>query len=99
MGVTLLKQVALSPSVLSTVVVQPYDIDIGKEFVIVGNDAIVKCQVPSFVADWVSIIGWTASDDELKSMTQENSQGNQLEGSQETDLLSNKISIKVQQKD
>ena len=72
---------ALSPSILSTVVVQPYDIDIGKEFVIVGNDAIVKCQVPSFVADWVSIIGWTASDDELKSMTQENSQGNQLEGS------------------
>ena len=60
-------------------VVQPYDIDIGKEFVIVGNDAIVKCQVPSFVADWVSIIGWTSSDDELKSLTQENSQGNLLE--------------------
>ena len=47
----------------------------GKEYVIVGKDAIMKCQVPSFVADFVSIISWSTSDDELKSLTQENSKG------------------------
>jgi hypothetical protein len=56
-------------------VIQAYEIDIGKEFVILGNDAIMKCQLPSFVADTVAIVSWVASDNELKSLTQENSQG------------------------
>ena len=60
----------------STVVIQPYETDVGKEYVILGNDALMKCQIPSFVADSVSVFSWTSSEDELKFYTQENAQGN-----------------------
>lgn len=63
-------------TLLSTVVIQPYETDVGKEYVILGNDALMKCQIPSFVADSVSVFSWTSSEDELKSYTHENSQGN-----------------------
>ena len=29
-----------------------------EEYVIVGNDAILKCKIPSFVADFVSVVSW-----------------------------------------
>ena len=29
-----------------------------EEYVIVGNDAIMKCKIPSFVADFVSVVNW-----------------------------------------
>jgi hypothetical protein len=29
-------------------VIQPYETDVGKEYAIVGNDAIMKCQVSLF---------------------------------------------------
>ena len=29
-----------------------------EEYVIVGNDAIMKCKIPSFVADFVSVVSW-----------------------------------------
>lgn len=29
-----------------------------KEFAIRGNAAIIKCQVPSYVADFVNVISW-----------------------------------------
>ena len=29
-----------------------------EEYVIVGNDVIMKCKVPSFVADFVSVLSW-----------------------------------------
>jgi len=32
------------------------------EYVILGNTAVVKCKVPSFVADFVSVESWTSSD-------------------------------------
>jgi hypothetical protein len=32
------------------------------ESVIHGNDAILKCSIPSFVADFVSISGWIDSE-------------------------------------
>ena len=39
--------------------VQPsYEIDVFKENVILGNDAIFKCQIPSFVADFVQVDSW-----------------------------------------
>ena len=53
-----------------------YETDVAKEYVILGNDAIMKCSIPSFVADFVSVMGWTLSDDEIKLFTQENSKGN-----------------------
>lgn len=45
-------------------VVQYYDIDIPKEFAIRGNAAIMKCQIPSFVADFVEVISWHTDQDE-----------------------------------
>lgn len=32
------------------------------EYVILGNTAVIKCKVPSFVADFVSIESWVSSD-------------------------------------
>ena len=53
-----------------------YETDVAKEYVILGNDAIMKCSIPSFVTDFVSVMGWTLSDDDIKLYTQENSKGN-----------------------
>ena len=33
-----------------------------ESYVILGNDALVKCDIPSFVTDLVQIIGWTDSE-------------------------------------
>lgn len=38
---------------------QYYDAEIIKEYVMKGNSAIIKCSIPSFVADFVSVVGWT----------------------------------------
>lgn len=29
-----------------------------EEYVILGNDALLKCKIPSFVSDFVSVISW-----------------------------------------
>ena len=36
-----------------------------EEYVIVGNDAIVKCKIPSFVADFVSVVGWQDNEEKV----------------------------------
>ncbi|XP_039283578.1 Down syndrome cell adhesion molecule-like protein Dscam2 isoform X43 [Nilaparvata lugens] len=47
------------------VVSQSYETDVNKEYAIRGNAAVLKCQVPSFVADFVSVVSWhTDSGDE-----------------------------------
>lgn len=33
-----------------------------KEYVMKGNSAIMKCSVPSFVSDYVSVVGWVDED-------------------------------------
>lgn len=33
------------------------------EYVIKGNTAVLKCNIPSFVADFVRVDAWVASDD------------------------------------
>ncbi|VEN44083.1 unnamed protein product [Callosobruchus maculatus] len=47
------------------VVKQFYDIDVNKEYAIRGNAAILKCQIPSFVADFVSVISWHTDQNEV----------------------------------
>lgn len=37
---------------------QEYQTDVTPEYVIKGNAAIVKCLIPSFVADFVSVQSW-----------------------------------------
>ncbi|MPC65833.1 hypothetical protein E2C01_059970 [Portunus trituberculatus] len=47
------------------VVFQPYDSDVNKEYVIRGNSAIMKCSIPSFVADFVSVTAWVTDQGEI----------------------------------
>ena len=40
------------------VVSQEYSTKAEDEYVIVGNDVLMKCKVPSFVSDQVTVINW-----------------------------------------
>ncbi|XP_058460396.1 cell adhesion molecule Dscam2 isoform X45 [Malaya genurostris] len=55
------------------VVQQYYEADVNKEHVILGNSAILKCLIPSFVADFVDVISWT--DEENTYIYSEESNG------------------------
>jgi len=44
------------------VVLQNYITGAEDEYVILGNTAVIKCKVPSFVTDFVSIESWMSSD-------------------------------------
>ncbi|XP_069356509.1 cell adhesion molecule Dscam1 isoform X35 [Maniola hyperantus] len=46
------------------VVAQNYDTDVNKEYVIMGNSIILKCQVPSFVADFIEVMSWHTDENE-----------------------------------
>jgi hypothetical protein len=43
-------------------IVQPYETDVPAEYVLLGNDVIFKCKIPSFVDDFVTIINWIDSE-------------------------------------
>lgn len=43
---------------------QLYDTDVNKAYVIRGNAAVLKCEIPSFVADFVSVVSWHTDQDE-----------------------------------
>lgn len=41
-----------------TVVLQSYESEVGNEYVIRGNSALIKCGIPSYVADLVAVEAW-----------------------------------------
>lgn len=45
-----------------TVVNQYYEAEVVSEYVIRGNTAVLKCNIPSFVADFVRVETWVGSD-------------------------------------
>lgn len=45
-------------NVCFTVVIQPYEAEADNEYVIRGNSVVMKCEIPSFVADFVSVTMW-----------------------------------------
>ena len=47
---------------LFSVTNQRYEINISPESIIVGNDAIFKCSIPSFVTDFVFVDAWIDSE-------------------------------------
>lgn len=47
--------------VLLIVVAQSYEIEADNEYVIRGNSAVMKCEVPSFVSDFVDVELWQDS--------------------------------------
>lgn len=44
---------------------QAHEIDAGKEYVIRGNSALVKCQFPSFMAEHLHVESWLIDESEL----------------------------------
>ena len=40
------------------VITQEYETNAEREYVIIGNTALMKCEIPSFVADFVSVESW-----------------------------------------
>ena len=50
--------------ILFSVVGQEYQSEIISEHVILGNDVLFKCSIPSFVADFVQVDAWIDSDAE-----------------------------------
>ena len=44
------------------VVSQEYETRVSDEFVMLGNDVMVKCLLPSFVSDIVAVEGWITSE-------------------------------------
>lgn len=47
---------------LSIVVSQFYITEAENEYVIKGNSAVMKCKIPSFVADFVHVEAWVDED-------------------------------------
>jgi hypothetical protein len=45
-----------------TVVTQYYEAEVVSEYVIRGNTAVLKCNIPSFVADFVKVEAWVDSN-------------------------------------
>lgn len=43
---------------------QAYDVKFWEEYVLRGNAAILKCQIPSFVSEYVSVNSWIISEDD-----------------------------------
>ncbi|XP_064091662.1 cell adhesion molecule Dscam1-like [Macrobrachium nipponense] len=58
------------------VVAQDYETDADKEYVIKGNNAIMKCEIPSFVADFVSVQAWVDGDGRSYTPAQDGRYGN-----------------------
>lgn len=49
---------------LKIVVTQYYEADSSKEHVIRGNAGIIKCVLPSFIADFLDVVSWHTDQDE-----------------------------------
>lgn len=57
---------ANSFSVTISVVAQAYDANfMQQEYVIRGNSALMKCHLPAFVGDFVSVVSWFYGDEEI----------------------------------
>ena len=45
-----------------SVAMQSYRVDVGVAQVILGNEVLLKCDIPSFVTDFVSVSDWVDSE-------------------------------------
>ena len=41
---------------------QLYHVTVPDDSVIVGNDVVIKCNIPSFVTDFLSVVAWVNSE-------------------------------------
>lgn len=61
------------PRPFIAVVHQYYQSEVNNEYVIRGNAAILKCSIPSFVAEFVQVVGW--QDDQGNSFNPDEDNG------------------------
>ena len=70
----LLTKIELLQSIsLVSVAMQTYRVDVGVAQVIIGNEVLLKCDIPSFAADFVSVNAWI--DSEGHSYSRDNHMG------------------------
>ena len=43
---------------------QSYKTGASEEYIITGNDALIKCNIPSFMSDFVRVTSWVSSEGE-----------------------------------
>lgn len=55
----------VSPQPPHAVVQQFYESEVNNEYVIRGNSAVLKCSIPSFVADFVQVVSWQDEEGQL----------------------------------
>lgn len=60
---SLISFVSLHPP--HAVVQQFYESEVNNEYVIRGNSAVLKCSIPSFVADFVQVVSWQDEEGQL----------------------------------
>lgn len=53
---------------MSTVVSQAYTVNLMEENVLRGNSAIMKCHIPSFVTEYVTVSSWIISEGDVDEM-------------------------------
>ena len=47
---------------LFLVVEQGYTTEPSNEYIVRGNDALMECEIPSYVADMIEVVGWVDSE-------------------------------------
>ena len=67
---------------------QAYKTSSNEEYIIIGNDALMKCLIPSFVADFVSVVNW--EDSEGSMIYANNNLGNDRMGHTQVFLIHEK---------
>lgn len=58
-----------------SVVTQNYLVEVNNEHVIRGNSAVIKCSIPSFVADFVSVLSWNDNTGNEYAIHHDNTRG------------------------
>ena len=56
-------------------VTQDYETNADRAYVIVGNSALVQCEIPSFVSDFVSVESWVDNNENQYFLRQANNHG------------------------
>lgn len=54
---------------------QFYESEVNNEYVIRGNSAVLKCSIPSFVADFVQVVSWQDEEGQLYGTLDDQQQG------------------------
>lgn len=62
----------INPRIMFPVVQQFYQTEVNNEYVIRGNAAVLKCSIPSFIADFVTVTSWTDSDGHQYGLNDQN---------------------------